>query len=71
MRGVNTLLDDASCSIFPGQKVGIIGRNGCGKSTLFATIKGEIQVEKGTVQIPKGFKIASVAQQTPNLSSIL
>ena len=67
MRGVNTLLDEASCSIFPGQKVGIIGRNGCGKSTLFATIKGEVQIEKGNLQIPKGFKIASVAQQTPAL----
>lgn len=67
MRGSKYLLEGASCSIFPNQKVGIIGRNGCGKSTLFAAIKGEVAPELGNISIPKGFKISSVSQQTPSL----
>ena len=67
MRGTKTLLDHASTSIFPGQKVGIIGRNGCGKSTLFAAIKGEVVTESGNICVPRGFKISSVSQQTPSL----
>ena len=67
MRGTKSLLDSASASIFPGQKVGIIGRNGCGKSTLFAAIKGEIAPELGNITVPKDLKISSVSQQTPSL----
>lgn len=67
MRGTKYLLQNASASIFPGQKVGIIGRNGCGKSTLFAAIKGEIAAELGNISIPRGYKISSVSQQTPSL----
>lgn len=67
MRGSMYLLEKASASIFPGQKVGIIGRNGCGKSTLFAAIKGEVAPEIGSISIPRGFKISSVSQKTPSL----
>lgn len=67
MRGSKYLLENASASIFPGQKVGIIGRNGCGKSTLFATIKGEIAPELGSLTVPRNFKISAVSQQTPSL----
>ncbi len=67
MRGSKYLLENASASIFPGQKVGIIGRNGCGKSTLFAAIKGEIAPELGTLSVPRNFKISAVSQQTPSL----
>lgn len=67
MRGSKYLLENASASIFPGQKVGIIGRNGCGKSTLFAAIKGEIAPELGTLTVPRNFKISAVSQQTPSL----
>lgn len=67
MRGSKYLLENASASIFPGQKVGIIGRNGCGKSTLFAAIKGEIAPELGSLTIPRNFKISAVSQQTPSL----
>ena len=67
MRGSKYLLEKASASIFPGQKVGIIGRNGCGKSTLFAAIKGEVAPEIGSISIPRGFKISSVSQKTPSL----
>ncbi len=67
MRGSKYLLENASASIFPGQKVGIIGRNGCGKSTLFAAIKGEIAPELGSLTVPRNFKISEVSQQTPSL----
>lgn len=67
MRGSKCLLENASASIFPGQKVGIIGRNGCGKSTLFAAIKGEIAPELGSLTVPRNFKISAVSQQTPSL----
>lgn len=67
MRGSKNLLENASASIFPGQKVGIIGRNGCGKSTLFAAIKGEIAPELGSLTVPRNFKISAVSQQTPSL----
>lgn len=67
MRGSKYLLENASASIFPGQKVGIIGRNGCGKSTLFAAIKGVIAPELGSLTVPRNFKISAVSQQTPSL----
>lgn len=67
MRGSKNLLENASASIFPGQKVGIIGRNGCGKSTLFAAIKGEIAPELGSLTVPRNFKISAISQQTPSL----
>lgn len=67
MRGSKYLLENASASIFPGQKVGIIGRNGCGKSTLFAAIKGEIAPELGSLTVPRNFKVSAVSQQTPSL----
>lgn len=53
--------------VFSWSKVGIIGRNGCGKSTLFAAIKGEIAPELGSLTVPRNFKISAVSQQTPSL----
>lgn len=61
------LIDHASATIYPGQKVGIIGRNGCGKSSLFAAIRGEIAPEEGTLSVPRDLVISSVSQQTPAL----
>lgn len=67
MRSSKVLLEKTDATIFPGQKVGIIGRNGCGKSTLFAAIRGDIATETGQISVPKDFKISSVSQQTPAL----
>lgn len=67
MRGTKVLVDQTSTTIMQGQKVGIIGRNGCGKSTLFAAIQGDIAIESGSIGVPKGLKIATVAQKTPAL----
>ena len=68
MRGSKVLIEGASATILGGQKVGIIGRNGCGKSTLFAAIQGEVAPELGTIGVPKNLKIATVAQKTPALT---
>ena len=69
MRGTKVLIEGASATILQGQKVGIIGRNGCGKSTLFAAIQGELSPDLGTIGIPKNLKIATVAQKTPALAT--
>lgn len=64
-RGINLLLDNASAKINPGQKVGLVGKNGCGKSTLFALIKGEIVADAGELVIPHHWQLAWVNQETP------
>ena len=66
-RGLKVLLDKASLTINPNQRVGLIGKNGTGKSSLFALIKGEISADGGEVQLPKHWRLASVAQETPAL----
>ncbi len=65
MRGSKILLQEANATVYPGHKAGLIGANGCGKSTLFALIKGELQTEHGDFSIPKDWQIVSVAQETP------
>jgi ATP-binding cassette subfamily F protein 3 len=65
MRGSKVLLRDANATVYPGHKAGLIGANGCGKSTLFALIKGELHTEQGDFNIPKNWQIVSVAQETP------
>ena len=68
-RGVNLLLDNASATINSKQKVGLVGKNGCGKSTLFSLIKGEIQADAGTVSFPSQWQLAWVNQETPALDT--
>ena len=68
-RGINLLLDNASATINPKQKVGLVGKNGCGKSTLFSLIKGEIQTDAGSVSIPAQWQLAWVNQETPALDT--
>src|SRR5690554_341192 len=67
MRGGNILLNDASFTIFPGHHVGLVGRNGTGKSSLFALLRGELSLDQGSCDVPKGWRIASVKQETPAL----
>ena len=71
-RGNKLLLNNASFQLYPKMKVGLIGKNGCGKSSLFALIRGEILADKGEMAYPKHWKIASVKQETPssNLSAL-
>ncbi|MGE5156950.1 MAG: ABC-F family ATP-binding cassette domain-containing protein [Gemmatimonas sp.] len=60
------LIDHASAQIAPGARVGLVGRNGTGKSTLFRAIRGEIASESGTILIPPRWRIGSLAQEAPN-----
>ena len=60
--GLRTLFDDTSVLISDGQKVGLVGPNGCGKSTLFKLIEGKFSPDGGKIIISRGTQIASVAQ---------
>ncbi|MBK1704848.1 ATP-binding cassette domain-containing protein [Halochromatium glycolicum] len=65
-RGTKLLLDGADLRLHPGQKLGLIGANGCGKSSLLALLRGELAPDAGTLSIPNGWEIAHVAQHTPS-----
>ncbi|MDN2482234.1 ABC transporter ATP-binding protein [Vibrio agarivorans] len=67
LRGGKPLLDQASATIHPGDKIGLVGKNGCGKSTLFALMKDELSIDAGSFQQPKHWELAWVAQETPAL----
>lgn len=54
--------------LHPGHKVGLTGANGAGKSSIFAMLRGELHPEKGDLEIPTGWVVAHVAQETPALS---
>jgi ATP-binding cassette subfamily F protein 3 len=62
-RGTQFLLEDADLTIFESQKVGLIGANGAGKSSLFAMIKGELHADTGEVILPGNRRIAFMAQE--------
>ncbi|MDX3775357.1 ABC transporter ATP-binding protein [Chromatiaceae bacterium AAb-1] len=66
-RGIQCLFQGADLTVFPGQKVGIVGANGCGKSSLFALLQGKLHADAGNVSIPERWVIAAVAQETPAL----
>ncbi|MCQ3830079.1 ATP-binding cassette domain-containing protein [Microbulbifer elongatus] len=61
--GGRDLLNDANCRIFPGHKVGVIGANGCGKSTLFKMLLKKQDSDAGSVEVPSGWEIAHMAQE--------
>jgi ATP-binding cassette subfamily F protein 3 len=60
------LIDHSSAQIVPGARVGLVGRNGTGKSTLFKAIRGELPIESGTITIPPRWSVGSLAQEAPN-----
>lgn len=63
--GERLLLDHASASLPDGARVGLLGRNGTGKTTLFKLITGDLGSEGGTISLPKGRRIGGVAQEAP------
>ena len=67
LRGGKVLLENATATINPGDKVGLVGKNGCGKSTLFALLKNELSLDGGNCQFPSNWELAWVAQETPAL----
>jgi ATP-binding cassette, subfamily F, member 3 len=64
-RGVKTVLEQAAVTIAPGEKVGLIGRNGAGKSSLFALLTGRLQADRGDCTWPARWCLAEVAQDIP------
>ena len=69
--GGRVLLQGASLSIERGQKIGLVGRNGTGKSTLFKLITGTLQADQGTIQLQSGVRLGEVAQEAPSSNKSL
>jgi ATP-binding cassette, subfamily F, member 3 len=65
------LFEGASATIPAGHKVGLVGRNGTGKTTLFRLIRGELALEGGTISLPARARIGGVAQEVPSSSKSL
>ena len=65
-RGTRVVLDGASVTLQAGEKVGLVGRNGAGKSSLLALLRGELHEDRGDVLRPKHWRIAHVAQEMPD-----
>lgn len=65
------LFEGASAVIPTGHKVGLVGRNGTGKTTLFRLIRGELPLEAGEIELPRGARIGGVAQEVPGSSVTL
>jgi ATP-binding cassette, subfamily F, member 3 len=66
-RGSRLLLSDIDLVIQSGWRLGVVGRNGCGKSSLFAALQGQVDADAGDLDMPTRLRLASVAQETPAL----
>jgi ATP-binding cassette, subfamily F, member 3 len=66
-RGSRLLLSDIDLVIQSGWRLGVVGRNGCGKSSLFAALQGTVEADAGDLDMPAKIRMASVAQETPAL----
>lgn len=64
-RGSRLLFENLNLTIHPGQRVGLTGANGCGKSSLFSLIQGQIQPDTGEISLPSRWSLAHVAQESP------
>ncbi len=64
-RGVKVVLNSTSVTLQPGEKVGLVGRNGAGKSSLFALLTGTLHADGGDVDLPPRWRLAEVAQDMP------
>jgi len=66
-RGIKPLLENVDLTLNPGDKIGLIGANGAGKSSLFAILRGELHADQGSIDFPSRWRMAYVAQETPAL----
>lgn len=64
-RGSRLLFENLNLTIHPGQRVGLTGANGCGKSSLFGLIQGQLQPDSGEISLPSRWVLAQVAQEIP------
>ena len=67
VRGTKVLLEGADAVLNPGDRIGLIGANGSGKSSLFAVLRGELHTDKGEADFPPQWRVAHVAQETTAL----
>lgn len=65
MRGHQFLITDASLAFNAGQRLGVIGRNGSGKTSLFKALAGEVPLEQGEISKPTDLRLSTMAQETP------
>ena len=66
-RGAKVLLEGTDLTLHQGERVGLIGANGSGKSSLFSLLRGELHADKGDADFPRHWRVAHVAQETPAL----
>jgi ATP-binding cassette subfamily F protein 3 len=69
-RGAKALLEGADLTLHAGERAGLIGANGSGKTSLFALLRDELHADKGDVELPAHWRIAHVAQETPALDRV-
>ncbi|MDP6969811.1 MAG: ATP-binding cassette domain-containing protein [Gammaproteobacteria bacterium] len=68
LRGGQSLLKDAHLSLHSGQRYGLVGRNGTGKTSLFKLLLGELQVDSGELQLPPNLRLAHMAQELGDIA---
>jgi len=68
MRGTKPLFDGVDLTLNPREKIGLIGSNGAGKSSLFAMLRNELHSDQGSLDFPAQWQVAYVAQETPALN---
>ncbi|HET7832996.1 MAG TPA: ATP-binding cassette domain-containing protein [Gallionella sp.] len=66
LQGGTPLFQQANLQVFHGQRIGLVGKNGCGKSTLFRLIRGELRPDGGEISLQNGKTLASVEQEIAN-----
>jgi len=66
LRGSKPVLEAASCTLQPGERVGLVGANGAGKSSLFSLLAGRLQADKGDFSVPPNWRLSEVSQQLPD-----
>ncbi len=64
-QGSLPLLKDVNQTLYPDQKIGVVGRNGCGKSSLFSMLRNELAHEHGSLEFPPKWRVSSAKQETP------
>jgi ATP-binding cassette subfamily F protein 3 len=67
-RGARLLLTDVDLTIQSGWRLGVVGRNGCGKSSLLPALQGTLEADAGELELPAKLRMAAVAQETPALA---
>lgn len=67
MRGTKPLFENTDLTLNPGDIIGLIGANGAGKSTLFGMLRDELHPDQGSIDFPRSWRVAHVAQETPAL----